>query len=282
MPAAASLLSERADLGALKGALARLERLDPMISWGVIPFGDSRVDGRLPGGGLARGRLHDIAGDSAEQEAPAAAAGFAAHLLARCLRGGAIVWALQRDDLYAPGLAAFGAPPERVIYVRAENDAELLGVLEDALRARGVDAVLGEIAGLSLAAGKRLQLACEQGGATAFLLRRKLYGARGEEAASPASTRWRVAAAPSAPTHGDVGLGPPQWRAALTRCRGGRTGAWIMEAEDGVANPGAPGALRVVAELADHALAPNADDQAGPAGSGDRGERRQRAAAHRG
>ena len=57
---------------------------------------------------------------------------------------------------------------------------------------------------------------------------------------------------------GEFGLGSPRFRVELERCRGGRTGAWLMEAagaysweKTDVAHP-----LRLVAELGDRQLAP--------------------------
>lgn len=258
----------------LKQKLARLEGGD-VHAWGVAPFGDVRVDACLPGGGLPLGRLHEIAGDALEREAPAAAAGFAACLAQRAGEG-AIVWALQRDDLYAPGLQAFGLDPGRLIFVRANKDAETLCVAEDALRTRGVSAVICEIAALDLTAARRLQLACERSGATNFVLRRRLYGAPRSppHEVSTATTRWRIAAAPSFTD--EPGLGPPRWSARLNRCRGGRTGAWIMEAPDGANQESS---IRVVAELADHTVE-TGDGRAlsaESAGLRDDGDDRQRA-----
>ena len=54
--------------------------------------------------------------------------------------------------------------------------------------------------------------------------------ARREATGSAAATRWRIASAPSEPAAGELGLGAPRWRVTLERCRGGRTGAWILEA----------------------------------------------------
>ena len=228
---------------------------------GVLSFGDGRVDACFPAGGLPLGRWHELAGEGMEAETGACAAAFAAVLAARLARAGGgagevageVVWVLQRADLHAPGAAALGVEPGRLLFVEAGDDTEALAALEDALRAKGVAAAVGEIDRLDLVAGRRLQLACEAGGATGLVLRRRLFGqpkGRREAGGSAATTRWRVAPAPSETAGGEPGLGPPRWRVRLDRCRGGRSGAWIMEAND-EADP-----VRVVAELADHQLAP--------------------------
>jgi protein ImuA len=230
-----------------------------------LPFGDARIDEKLPGGGLPLGRWHELVGDGMEAETAAATAAFAALMAAPLARRGEAVWVLRRDDLWAPGLAGLGFPTERLIQVCARDEAEALSVMEDALATVGVCAVLGEVEAVDLTAGRRLQLACEKRGATGFVLRRRPYGgnARREAGGSAAATRWRVTPAPSEPAPGEFGpptniLGAPRWRVELERCRGGRTGAWLFEADAAYSMEVGDGThpLRLVAELADRQLAP--------------------------
>lgn len=224
---------------------------------GVLPFGDERIDAVLPGGGLPLGRWHEAAGEGLELETAAATAAFVAALAAPLARppggkGGAVVWVMRRDDLHAPGLFGLGFPAQALIQVKARDETQALAALEDALGCAGVVAAVGEIEGLDLTAGRRLQLACERHGATGFVIRRRAFGgAAGRPASgSAAATRWTIAPSPSEPAPGDPGLGPPRWRVGLDRCRGGRGGTWIMEKTDD-AYP-----LRVVAGLGDHHLSP--------------------------
>ena len=170
------------------------------------------------------------------------------------------MWVLRRDDLWAPGLAGLGFPPQRLVQVCARDEAEALSVMEDALATVGVSAVFGEVEAVDLTAGRRLQLACEKRGGTGFVIKRRPFGgaARAEAAGSVAASRWRVASAPSEPLAGEFGLGAPRFRVALERCRGGHTGEWILEAQAAysweagdVAHP-----LRLVADLGDRELAP--------------------------
>ncbi len=249
------MFSVRADrLNALR---ARLRALEPALRpERVLRFGDARVDGCFPAGGLPLGGWHELLGEGIETETAAATAAFAARLSTAVLaqRSGQAVWALKRQDLYAPGLAELGLEPGRLVLVGAASEAETLAALEDALRTRGVAVAVGEVERVSLTAGRRLQLACEAGGSTALVLARRLYGRRRERndaKAEPAAalSRWRIGPEPGAPAEGGQdapGLGAPRWRARLERTRGGRTGGWIMETQDGAVP------FRVVAELADH------------------------------
>jgi protein ImuA len=239
-------------LTALRAQIAALEagtRTPPP----VLPFGDPRIDGCFPAGGLPRGAWHEIGGAGLEDETSAAPAAFSALLLRPLAAQGAVVWVMRRDDLHAPGLAGLGFPAERLILVKARDEAEVLAVLEDALATVGVVAAVGEAQAPDLKAGRRLQLACEKRGSTGVLLRRRPFGGPAgrmrEVSGAAAQTRWRIAAAPSQPPPGNLGLGPPRWRVELERCRGGRPGAWILETSEAAHGPHP---FRLVSQLADH------------------------------
>jgi protein ImuA len=225
-----------------------------------LPFGDARIDDRLPGGGLPLGRWHEITGPGMEVETAAAPAAFTALMAAPLARRGEVVWVLRRDDLCAPGLAGLGFPSERLIQVCARDEAEALSVMEDALATVGVSAVVGEVDAVDLTAGRRLQLACEKRRTTGFLIRRRPFGgqAKRETGGSAAATRWKIASAPSEPPAGEFGLGSPRFLVELERCRGGRTGAWLFEAADAYCweKTDVAHSLRLVADLGDRELAP--------------------------
>jgi protein ImuA len=259
-------------LAALRERIHALERSGAAPAR-VLPFGLPAVDAALPGGGLALGALHEVMGAGPDEEDGAVAAAFAAGRLAGLARrhGGPVLWCLAADDLYAPGLAAHGLPPERLIVARCRDDTDILWAMEEGLRSAALAAVLGEIGTLAPTAGRRLQLACEAGGVTGFVLRRwRTAGAAASQRAAPnaAVTRWRVAAAPSRATgeplagpqvpltatggtlfRREPGIGMPLWRVELVRCRGGSPAAWLMEESD------ATGHVALAAELADRPAA---------------------------
>ena len=254
--------NRRNRLAALRADIRRLERVAGPVR-GRLSLGDPRLDSAL-GGGLPLGQWHEIGGEGAEAETGAAPAAFAARLAAALLarpdqRGRSAVWILRRDDLFPPGLAGLGLPADRLVGVCARDEDEALAVAEDALASPGVGVVLAEVGAVDLTAGRRLQLACEARGGTGLVILRRPFGgaAAGTSGGTAAATCWRVSPAASAPNPGELGLGPPRWRLRLTRGRGGRTGAWSVEAgargDEGEADVAHP--LRLVAELGDRDLA---------------------------
>jgi protein ImuA len=198
----------------LRERVRRIERPAATVH-GVLPFGVAAIDRALPGGGLARGAVHEFIGMGGDEEDGALAAAFAAGILARLgphhnpppragegTGGGIVLWCLPRPDLYGSGLAALGLDPARLVLVRAWRDAEILWAIEEGLRAAGVAAVVGELGIFPAVASRRLQLATERSGVTAFVLRRWRNGAeaaRERGLPNAAATRWRIAALPSQP-----------------------------------------------------------------------------------
>lgn len=240
----------------LRARIARLERRGGVSRAEVVPFGMQAIDAALPGGGLARGALHEVAGRGPDVEHGAAAALLIAGLLARTR--GPVLWVSAQYDLFAPALAAAGLGPARVIHVEAGR--AVLLAMEEGLRHPRLAGVVGEITGsLGLTASRRLQLAAEASGVIAFALRRsrRFDDSRLAEP-SAAATRWRITCLPSPPPLPHVpetpGLGPPRWRLELVRARGGAAASWIVEGCD------AQGGLRLAAHLADGPAAPVAHE----------------------
>lgn len=217
----------------------------------VLPFGLEAIDAKLPGGGLALGALHEVAGGAQGVTDGAAAALFAAGIMARA--EGKILWCMTKADLFAPAIAQAGLDPDRVIYLEAQDETSLLACFEEGLRHGGLGGVVAEVARLSMPVSRRLLLAAENSGAIGIALRR---WRRREDAAdfgqpTAAATRWRVTAVPS-----EVlpvpGVGRPRWFVELIRCRAGESADFLLESCD------ATGRLALPADLADRPAAAQA------------------------
>jgi protein ImuA len=217
----------------------------------VLPFGVAALDGRLATTGLRLDSLHEIAAASPDPSDDAAATLFMAGIAARAW--GPVLWVVRRRDLFAPGLYQAGLSPERVLYAEAADDAELLALMEEGLRHRGLGAVVGEVKRAAMANTRRLQLAAEGGRTIALLLKRHAKE-DGNPLAVPSAavTRWRIGSAPSVPLPGHLAtdaLGRACWHVALARQRGGDPFETIMEACDET------GRLALPARLADRKIA---------------------------
>ena len=210
----------------------------------VLPFGLAAVDRRLPAGGLALGALHEVAGGGNGAVHGAAAALFAAGIVARL--EGPVLWCLTRRDLFAPALAQAGLHPDRVVYAEVGDEKTVLACFEEGLRHGGLAGVVGEVAKLSMTASRRLQLAAEQSGTLAIAIRRWRRAAEAADFGQPTAsmTRWRVTALPSSPLP-VPGIGRPRWLIELIRARAGDCADFELEACDEA------GRLALPAELAD-------------------------------
>jgi protein ImuA len=219
----------------LRERIARIERIHTRgPAEQSLPMGIEAIDGVLPTGGIRLGALHEAASAGPDTEHAAAATLFTAGILARL--DGPVLWVLRQADLFAPGLAGAGLQPDRVVF--AEAGKNVLPVMEEGLRHPGLAAVVAEYTGrLSLVASRRLQLAAEQSGILAILIRRSpSFDDPALNEPTAAVTRWRIAALPSPPALPHApdtpGLGRARWKLDLTRCRGGEPGSWIVEACD--------------------------------------------------
>jgi len=228
-----------ARLETLRAAVRKLEGADLREGGTVLSLGLPELDGALPGGGLPLSCLHEISGARAEWD-DGAITGFCVHLLAGLsrLRAGPLLWIAPRDDLYPPALPSLGLDPARLILVRARG-SDLFWALEEGLRCPDLAAVVGEVEQperLDIRAGRRLQLAAEASGVTAFLLHRPVTATRaGRREASAAVTRWRISATPSDFTMLDSAMkggcfpNGARWRLELLRCRGAAPRSWLLE-----------------------------------------------------
>lgn len=233
MPTPSVIADLRATLRAIEGdGHARRE---------VLPFGVGALDSLLANTGLRLDALHEIAAASPDPGDDASATLFMAAIAARAW--GPVLWVVQRRDLFAPGLYQAGLAPERVIHAEAADDAELLALMEEGLRHRGLGAVIGEVKRAATAATRRLQLAAEGGRTIALLMKRHTREAVDPFAMpSAAVTRWRIASAPSAPLP-VAGIGRARWHLSLVRQRGGDPFELLVEACDETGRLALPAAL---------------------------------------
>jgi protein ImuA len=224
------MLTVPVQIDALREQIRRIEAGDRVLR-GVLPFGVPQIDERLPGRGLALGALHEVAGGANGALDGAAAALFAAGILART--HGPILWCINRRDLFAPALAQAGLHPDRVIYAEAGSETAILACFEEGLRHGGLAGVVAEVARLPMTPSRRLQLAAETSGTIGIAIRRWRRPAEAADFGQPtaSTTRWRVTALPASrlPV---PGVGRPRWLVELIRARAGECADFELEACD--------------------------------------------------
>jgi len=243
-------------LRALREQVRAIETLGRDKTASCLPFGIASIDRRIEGGGLLLGALHDFTGRTGTLNDDAAALLFAAGIAARVPAKPAVVlWALRWRDLFAPGLAQAGLTSRQLIQAECRRDEDVLAVMEEGLRHGGLAAVVGEVGQASLTATRRLQLAAEDSGTPALMLRKWRKGAAdpfGQPSA--AVTRWKIGCAPSAPLPVQ-GVGRPRWIVDLVRQRGGEPHQWIMEGCDAEGRLALPAGLASRSAAADRGAA---------------------------
>jgi protein ImuA len=193
-----------------------------------LETGHAAFDAAL-GGGLARGRLHELFAPDADDAA--SATGFAAMLALRALEAAPaapLLWlrtgaaARQAGTFHAPGLAELGGDPARLLLAEAPDAIALLRCANDAARCPGLAAAVietwGPMPAFDLTASRRLALAARDSGVTLLMLR---LGA--EPVPSAAETRWGVSAAPSQALEAKA-PGSPAIEIELLRWRAGPAG----------------------------------------------------------
>ncbi len=224
----------------LAGLRARIARIGagrmegPDAPEAVATLGCDDIDRHLPGGGLARGAVHEVIAANDD----AAALGFALWVVSRMTRGKTPwLWCAPQSGSppYAPGLGQFGLSPRRLLIARTAFERETLWAAEEGLATPALGAVLAEAGAVSDIAARRLALAARTSGVPLILLRERETGSQG---AIPAASRWRVTSAPDG-----------AWEIALLRAGGAFPRRWRLRWQGAA---GKPQPLAVPSQAADH------------------------------
>lgn len=222
--------SSASTLIALRGSLERIEPRRASAPAAPVALGHGAIDAAL-GGGLERGRLHEI---FANEEEAGSGSGFTALLGVRLAEGRPLLWlraegAERRTGrLQAGGLGELGFDPAALLLGIVPDEPALLRAAAEASRCAGLGALIvecwGPMRGFDLTASRRLMLAAEVSGVAVLVLR-----VSASLQPSAADTRWRATAAPSAMLEADA-PGAPMFDIELLRRRAGPpAGPWRVE-----------------------------------------------------
>jgi protein ImuA len=182
----------------------------------------------FPTGSFPLGAVHEFL--SAHTEDLAAVNGFIAGLLSHFITNpGAIIWISADRTLFPPALKTYGIQPDRIIFVDASKEKDVLPLVHEALKYSAISAVVGETNNLDFTTSRRLQLAVEQSQVTAFVIRNQVRKLN----TTACVLRWRISSLPSEADEGLPGIGFQKWRVELLRMRNGKTGVWDVQWIDG-------------------------------------------------
>lgn len=184
----------------------------------------------FPHGVFPTACIHEFVTANAEEAA--ATSGFVSGLLAQMTEnGGTCLWisASPRLGAFPPALAAFGIAPERIVFVEAKRERDILWAMEEALKSKALAAVVAELPAMDFAQSQRLQLAVEKSRVTGFALRNRPMGMGNTACAA----RWRIRPLPSVLETGMPGVGFPRWEVELLKARNGNPGRWAVEWAEG-------------------------------------------------
>ncbi len=246
----------------------------------TISCGCEALDHCLPDGGYVPGSVVEYL--RAMPGCGASTLAFTAAAAAMKSTQGFVVIIDTQHNIYPPALASWGIDLDKVVFVRPQSDVDALWAVDQSLRTPAVAAVVADVERIDDRAARRMQLAAEQGGGLALLLR----PASARRGPSWADIQWLVRSLPSqdvSPTknprlaplsmadaanashsshysHSSHSPVPTQHRrlqVQLVRVRGGKAGATVrlqISARDGmlkeVERHEPTGALHLASQLA--------------------------------
>jgi protein ImuA len=199
-----------------------------------VPMGEAPQEGlslfadHFPQGRFPLGAVHEcLPASGADQPA---ALGFCLALVQTVLSPeGLIAWlSPQPAPLYGPGLRQIGIDPARVIFVHSRRAVDRQWAMEEVLQCSSLAAVVGEMDSLDFKQSRRLQLAAEKSGVTAFVL-----PSSNKSRSNAATSRWSIRSLPSLAIDELPGVGAPQWGVELRHMRHGKPGNWEIGWADG-------------------------------------------------
>ena len=208
----------------LQKSILRMQGFTPPVSVATDSVGLGPIEAAFPNAVFPTGAIHEFLSSKPEQAA--ANGGFISGILKNLMQhGGACLWISMHRTLFPPSLKVFGVEPDQLIFIDLKRERDVLWAMEEALKCKGLSAVIGELGEINFTQTRRLQLAAEQSRVTGFVLRsdaKKL-------SATACVARWNITHLPSELEKGMPGVGFPRWNVELLKVRNGNPGSWKVE-----------------------------------------------------
>lgn len=191
----------------------------------IVSSGSSALDDCLPENGYAPGSVIEYL--RAMPGSGVSTLVFAAASAAMRASGGFVVVVDTQHNIYPPALASAGLDLEKMVLVRPQSDVDALWAIDQSLRTSAVAAVISDVERIDDRSARRMQLAAEQGGGIALLMR----PAAARRAPSWAEVQWLVRALPT--PQAELASDQRHLQVQLVRLRGGASGATVRLKIDG-------------------------------------------------
>ena len=212
----------------LQKSILLMQGFTPPVSGSADSVGLGPIEAAFPNSVFPTGAIHEFL--STEPEQSAANGGFISGILNNLMqKGGACLWISMHRTVFPPSLKIFGVEPDQLIFIDLKRERDVLWAMEEALKCKGLAAVIGELGEINFTQTRRLQLAAEQSRVTGFVLRsdaKKLT-------ATACVARWNISHLPSELEDGMPGVGFPRWNVELLKVRNGNPGSWKVEWSEG-------------------------------------------------
>ena len=214
-----------------KTLLAKLEReILPLQGYKSSPtkndisIGFPPIEEAFPNAVFPSGCMHEFI--SLSREDVSATSGFIAGLVSNRMKdGGACLWISASRTLFPAALVRYGIQPHQVIFIDVKKEKDVLYATEQALRCRGITAVISEAKEIGFTESRRFQLAAEGSQVMGFLIRHQPKANH----TIACMSRWRITSVASTWSDDMPGIGFPRWRAELLKVRNGKPGKWLIQ-----------------------------------------------------
>lgn len=185
------------------------------------------IEACFPNNIFPLGGLHEFLAFHNEQLA--ATVGFTCGLFSLLKPDAVIIWISTSRKVFPSSLSSFNINPSNILFVKVDNEKQVLWATEEALQCQAVSFVITEIPELTFMQSRRLQLVVERSNVTGFIFR-----TNSKRLCTTASTaRWEINTLSSITTDELPGVGFPRWKVSLLKVRNGKTGSWNVHWQAG-------------------------------------------------
>ncbi len=216
-------MSKAEIIAQLRRDILPLEGYRPVVGNDSFDAGLGFIKHAFPNATFPVATIHEFICEGAEDVS--ASSGFITGILAAIMKKkGVSIWITSSPTIFPPALKAFGVDPEKIIFLHLRKEKEILWAAEEALKCKGLCAVIAEIQELSFTASRRFQLAVEQSRVTGFIIRNHC-----KNLATTSIARWKITSLKTQAIASIPGVGFPHWQVELMKVRNGTIGTWQLE-----------------------------------------------------